>query len=169
MLKFDSTDKIALSKDHNISEFFSWLPHSNNIIVVKKVIAVSKAWGQIEIDLEKIRRNTFKGADSFPADYGIELLAQSIGMIGAAQAKLNLVKRGSSSEAYVTGLKDFNFSSEHIDFSAPVFAEVYETRVFDKLRFCNVKLYRKKGEIEELLISGVMKTYTVERAADSEC
>ena len=163
MLKFDSTGKINFKDECEVSDFFHWLPHSNDIIVIKKVHAVSKVWGLVELDLEKIRNSQFPGLNSFPSDYAIEALAQSIGMIGATQSKLNLLSRGTSTEAYVTGLKDFVFESENISFQGPLYAEIYETRHLENFRFCNVKLYRKSKMKEELLVSGIMKTYTIEK------
>lgn len=166
MLKFDSTDKVDLNEDYQISDFFHWLPHADDIIVIKKVHAVSKVWGKVEIDLEKIKKNKiFEEETSFPSDYAIEILAQSIGMVGAAQSKCGLMDRASSKEAYVTGLKNFEFSHENICLeSGPLFVEIYETRDLENFKFCNVKLYRQASPEteEELLVFGVMNTFSVD-------
>lgn len=165
MLKFNPKEKLNLKGKVPIESIFAWLPHSDEIIMVKEVISVSHDWGLAEIDRKKIQDfNGFKDSKNLPVDYAIELMAQAQGMIGAAQSEAGLVDRSIAQEAYVTGLKDLIFYKTILNIEEPLFVQIFETREIGGFRFCNVKIYSNKPDGSEgLVVEGVMKTFSVDK------
>ena len=164
MLKFDQSGKVNLKNKFLIEDLYEWLPHSNEIIVVKEVCEASSLWGFAEIDIEKIKSlELFQNSKTIPVEYAIEILAQSIGIIGAAQSKAKLAKRKKSQRAYVTGLKNFTFHTNLITLDQILYTQIFEVRDIDFFKFCNVKLYYQKSNqnknYEKILVEGVMKVF----------
>ena len=166
MLKFNQSGKINLKNKFLIENLYEWLPHSNEIIVVKEVCEASSLWGFAEIDIEKIKSlEFFQNSETIPAEYAIEILAQSIGIIGIAQSKAKLAKlakREKSKKAYVTGLKNFTFHTNSITLDQALYTQIFEARGIDFFKFCNVKLYQKSNQNEKhekILVEGVIKVF----------
>lgn len=166
MLRFDTEKKVVLNGRVPVKEIFSWLPHSDEIIMVKEVLEVSANWGLAQIDTEKIiQAKCFKDEGFMPVEYSIELIAQGLGMIGAAQSIEGLVKRTQAEEAYVTGLKNFTFYREKISTNIPLFVEIKEVRNIEGFRFCNSMLYTRNSDGEiEVITEGVLKTFSVDKS-----
>lgn len=146
------------------SDFFSWLPHEEKIVVIEKVLSVSKDWGCVKIDTKKALSLNIFSEDQVPLEYGIEILAQSIGLVGAAQSRYGLVQRDEAKEAYVTGVKNINcFNNKFIDLSRPLFSKLKETKSIGPFKFCNVRLYYGDEEGTEVapLIEAVLKTFSM--------
>ncbi len=168
MLNFDTEKKVKLNGRVSLGEIFSWLPHDDDIIMVKEVLSVSADWGVVEIDRDKIiKEKCFRDGENLPVEYSIELIAQGLGMIGAAQSIEGIVERSEAEEAYVTGLKNFIFYKDKISTKAPLFVEIKEFRNIEGFRFCNTRLYTEDEEDEEggkdVITEGVLKTFSVDK------
>lgn len=163
-MDFESREKkiVLKEEDSRGSNFYTWLPHSDHIVVVKKILAISKNWGLTEVDLDKIKKLALFPEAKIKVEYGIEIMAQSIGLVGAAQSKHHIVDRVEAKEAYITGISKIDFlGNEHIEEKAPLFVEVKEKRCVGPFRLCNARLFSKKGTTEKTIMQAALKTFSV--------
>lgn len=157
--------KINIQNQLDMLDVFDWLPHDNSIIMVKDILSINPTWGKALIDNVKIKQSEFfNEVENIPIEYSLELIAQSLGLIGAAQSIYNLADRNKAQKAFITGFKNLNFCQPTFSLDAPLFVEILEIKAIEGFKFCDISFYSQINEGDPLLLTtGVLKVYSLDR------
>lgn len=174
MFRVSTAEKrLNLPDNTDMSELFKWLPHDNAIIVIKKVHEVSVDWGITELDLDKMKNLNLFTDEGFPIEYSIELMAQAVGLTGAAQSYLNISAVKKAEQVFVTGFKNLKFVTNKISTQRRVFVEILETKSVEGFKFCNCQIFHLissdqssslidfESAEREVLAEGILKAFIV--------